>query len=384
MKLVFSKDLVKICPKCGKKFTKEDNFCSQHSDELIELINISDLVKECKACGTKYTENFNYCAKCHYDGPLVYIVKTPKIKEIKTHPNKFYNFRAYSYHYDNIKDLLSQSNIEKLKSFNLSHSQFEDIINNIKDAYKTILNQLINDNDIDINSISTLDKILLFSKSFVKTEYKEGGGDLGHFEFNEIFIDDRATDALQITTLIHELSHFLLAEILEQIISLLLNTDKTEAIEAFVCYTLVNDELNYLIDEYCAHTVEGRFAVLGYQDYGSYKSTLSRFLEVYTEDYIEVANGIGNTFAFYIKDIMTSFINEELRMDIKNEYSKINDVPKYSELNYETNEILKWQQFSKAIQLMLTSHIDDIINNPQNMEKLKMYAVKFKKNNDGE
>ena len=67
-----------------------------------------------------------------------------------------------------------------------------------------------------MDSLSTLEKIILFSKAFVKTEYKEGGGDLGHFEFNEIYIDDRATDALQITTVIHELSHFLLAEILEQ------------------------------------------------------------------------------------------------------------------------------------------------------------------------
>ena len=42
---------------------------------------------------------------------------------------------------------------------------------------------------------------------------------------NEIYIDDRATKALQITTIIHELSHFLLAEILEQIISIILSND---------------------------------------------------------------------------------------------------------------------------------------------------------------
>ena len=234
---------------------------------------------------------------------------------------------------------------------------------------------------IDIDSLKTLDKVLLFSKSFVKTEYKEGGGNLGHFEFNEIYIDDRGTDAIQITTIIHELSHFLLAEILEQVISALLNTNKSDVVEAFVSYTLIKDDFNYLVDEYCAHTVEGRFAVLGYQDYGSYKSILERFLEIYSNDYIDVAKGIGNTFAVYIKDIITSFIDDKLREDIKEEFSKINDTPQYSDLQFETSDIYDWKRFSKAMQLMLTRNIEDFTSNPEDIEKLKMYAVKFRKNN---
>lgn len=341
------------------------------------------MVKFCKACGAKYPEDFNYCIRCHFDEPLVYFVNTPDIKDIKNFPNKYYNFKEYPNKFSEIKDLLSQSNIDKLTDFNLSQLQFNEIITNIKKTSEKIITELIDKYQIDFNSISTLDKILLFSKSFVKTDYKEGGGDLGHFEFNEIYIDDRATDAIQITTIIHELSHFLLAEIFEQIVSEILEAEKTEAIEAFVCYTLINDELNYLVDEYCAHTVEGRFAVLGYQDYGSYKQRLSEFLRCYSEDHIEVANGIGNTFAGYIKYIMESYIDENLRMDIKEEFSKINDVPKYSELTYETSEVFDWRRFSKSIQLMLTSNLNEFINNPQDMEKLRLYSVKFKKNNKG-
>ena len=106
-------------------------------------------------------------------------------------------------------------------------------------------------------------------------------------------------------------------------------------------------------------------------------------MNVYNEDYIEVANGIGNTFACYIKSIMESFIDEPLRNEIKSEYLKINDVPKYNALKYETNEIYEWERFSKAIQLMLTSNIDNLLDNPQDLDKLKKYAVKFKKNNEG-
>jgi len=339
------------------------------------------LVKICSACGAKYPEEYNHCIRCPSDGSLVYFVKTPKIKDIKTNPNNHYNFNEYPNKFSEVKDLLSQPNIDKLTDFNLSQLQFNEIITNIKKTSEKILNELIDKHHINFYSISTLDKIMLFSKSFVKTDYKEGGGNLGHFEFNEIYIDDRASDAIQITTLIHELSHFLLSEILEQVVSEILKTEKTEAVEAFVCYALINNELNYLVDEYCAHTVEGRFALLGYQDYGSYKHRLSEFLQYYSEDHVEVANGIGNTFADYIKSIIEPYIDENLRMDIKKEFSKINDMPKYSELKYETSEVFDWQRFSKSMQLMLTSNLEEFINNPQDMEKLMLYSVKFKKNN---
>jgi len=362
------------------KFTNEDNFCSQH-DELIELVHVNDLVKQCKACGAKYPENYDYCVRCHFDEPLEPITEIIQINNIETHPNRYYDFKQYPNRFDEINELLTQSNINKLTDFNLDESHFTDIIKNIEKTYKEILFNLIDTYNIDFDSITPLEKILLFSKSFVKTEYKEGGGDLGHFEFNEIYIDDRATNALQITTILHELSHFLLAEILEQIVSLLLNTNKTDAVEAFVCYTLVCDDFNYLIDEYCAHTVEGRYAVLGYQDYGSYKSILSNFIKNNNEDYVDVAKSIGNTFAFYIKQIMNSFIDDKLREDIKNEFLKINDSPKYSELQFETTEVFDWERFSKAIKLMLTNNVEDIMNNPYDMDKLKLYAVKFKKNN---
>ena len=383
IKLFYTMDLVKICPKCGMKFTKDDNFCSQHSDDLVKLVSINELVKECKACGAKYPENYNYCVRCDFDEPLINIIEIVDIKDIETFPNKYYNFEKYPNRFDEIKDLFSQSNIDKLTDFNLTEMQFDRIIDNIKNTYQKILFELINKYHIDLNSLNPLDKILLFSKSFVKTEYKEGGGDLGHFEFNEIYIDDRATKAIQITTIIHELSHFILAEILEQIVSFLLNTDKTDAVEAFVCYTLVCDEFNYLVDEYCAHTVEGRFAVYGYQDYGSYKSFLPNFSKEYSEEYIDVAMGIGNTFAKYIKDIMASFIDDNLREEIKEEFTKINDVPKYSDLKLETSEVFDWKNFSKAMRIILTSNIEDLKNNPQDMEKLKLYAVKFREVNQG-
>ena len=84
-----------------------------------------------------------------------------------------------------------------------------------------------------------------------------------------------------------------------------------------------------------------------------------------------------------IKDIFSSFIDDELRENIKEEFTKINDVPKYSELKFETSVVLEWQNFSKAIQLMITSKINDLMENSYDIDRLKEYVVKFKKNNQG-
>ena len=370
-------EYVKICPRCREKYIERFNFCPKHEDG-INLVFISELIKKCSCCGLTYPKNYNYCPKCGGGKPL-----TIDVKLINTHPNKYYGFNDYSNDFEEITILLTENNIHNLKNFNFSQMQFDTIINNIKKTYKTIFDYLIEEYNIDLDTLTTINKILLFSKSFVITDFKEGGGDFGHFEFNEIYIDDRASDALQITTLIHELSHFLLAEILEQIVSELLNTNKTDAVEAFVCYLLVKNNLNALIDEYCAHTVEGRFAPLGYQDYGSYERCLSDCLNEYTEKHIEIANMIGNTFAHYIKNIMSSFIDEKIRDEIKDEFNKINDLPKYSGLKYETDGLLEWEGFSSAIKIMLTGNLDDFKDNPQDMEKLELYAVKFKEVNKG-
>ena len=368
-------EYVKICPRCRKKYLERHNYCSKH-DEKIDLAYISDLIKECVCCGRTYPKNYKYCSHCGCKEPLTF-----DVKKINTCPNKYYGFNDYSNDYEEIAQLLSPNNVDNLVNFNLSQMQFDTIVDNIKKTYKSILNYLIDEYEIDLSAITTVNKILLFSKSFAMTDFKEGGGDLGHYEFNEIYIDDRASDALQITTLIHELSHFLLAEILEQIVSELLNTNKTDAVEAFVCYLLTKNILNALIDEYCAHTVEGRFAPFGHQDYGSYEKYLSQCLNDYAEEHIQVANSIGNTFAIYIKDIMSSFIDERIREEIKQEFNKINDPIKYSGLKYETNARLDWTGFSKAIQIMLTGNLEDYISNPQDMEKLEEYTVKFRQVN---
>ena len=250
----------------------------------------------------------------------------------------------------------------------------------LKILNRHFIKSLIKHYSIDLDSLTPLEKILLMSKSFVKTNYKTGGPQLGYYEFNQIFIDFRQEDALQITTIIHELSHFLVSEILEQVVSKLLNAQKTDVLEGYITY-ISSDIFCDLVDEYCAHTVDGSYSRLGYQDYSSYKEICSKFLEEYGEESIIVVNEIGNTFAKYIKDILNSYIHMDLKRDIKKEFDKINHPPNYNELQYETNKILKWDKFVKALKLIILIDYDDIFKNSDNLNKLESYTNKFRENN---
>ena len=52
----------KECPVCGKIYSSDDNYCSEHS-KLVELVYSNDLVKICPECGRKYPEDHNFCSK---------------------------------------------------------------------------------------------------------------------------------------------------------------------------------------------------------------------------------------------------------------------------------------------------------------------------------
>ncbi len=128
------------------------------------MVHIDELVKVCTDCGAEYPEDYNYCVRCDNDEPLTYINVT-RVKDIKTHPNKFYTFKDYSNKFEEVSQLLSSENIFKLDNFYLEKAQFDDILENIKTTYKEILNCIIEEYHIDFNSLKPLDKILLLKNT---------------------------------------------------------------------------------------------------------------------------------------------------------------------------------------------------------------------------
>ena len=295
--------------------------------------------------------------------------ETSKIKDIEYDYKKE---KIYPNYLNSSEELFSDENIDKIIKCSISYNDYGEILSNIKDESK--LTDIIYKFNINLDELSAKDKILLFSKSYVKTEYKSVGRLLGSYSFNEIKIDDRLSNPLIITSIIHELTHFLLENILKEILMKILNTNDTPLISSYIKIMLEDNDLNYILDEFCAHTVEGRFALYGFQDYSSFNSKLNEISHLYSKEDIDYALVIANTFAYDIKEIFEEFIDEDLREDIKDEFLKLHIQPNFEPLDLEITSKLDNKNFMQAIAILLTSGIGEVLNSG---EKLERYMKKY-------
>ncbi|WP_407413247.1 hypothetical protein [Methanobrevibacter sp.] len=292
--------------------------------------------------------------------------KAPDVRDITiTYPKE----NIYRNYLSNPKDFFTDENIDKIVKCNLSADDYRNILIRIKqDAQMNLINT-IKENHIDFNDLETKDKVLLFSKSFTKTTFKSIGRRLGYYSFGEIKIDDRLPNPLIITSIIHELSHFILEKILKESLMKILDTNDTPLISSYVKILLEDNDLNYLMDEFCAHTVEGRFALYGFQDYSSFNYKLNEISHMYSEDDIDYALIVANTFAYDIKDMLEEFITDNIRQDIKDEFSNSSARPNYEPLDLEIESRLENENFIQAIALILTTGVGEALNNPDKLER---------------
>ena len=322
--------------------------------------------KFCPQCHRKYGEEENFCFDC-----LVKLkqIRHVNVKDIEINPEfavkKTNEFNSF-------KDIFTQDNLDRMEKFKFRVMDFKQIIKAIKMTVLKRLDETIKDNDILLEELTITEKVLLFAKCFVNVGYKSYGAELGYFEFNRICIDDRQLSSLQITTIFHELSHFLLKEIIAQAICEVLDCSKTPEIESIAIFILSYDPVNRLIDEYAAHTVEGRFTLFGYQDYSSYLN-IEKTIDL-PADEIEMIKTIGNSFSVYIKEILESFIDDDMLEDIKEKFRReILDRPNYEYLALENCRLLNNRGLIGAIKMVVC---DGFLVSMDNIETLKQYNEK--------
>lgn len=325
----------KYCPKCHRKFPQEENFCP---DCLIALKTIKDV----------------------------------DVKLLESHPE--FNFTK-SGEFTDFDEIFSRENFERIGGFDFRIRDYNAIIRNIKSSSIQTFDSLIKENEILLDELSITDKVLLYSKSFVEVDYKSYGAELGYFKFNRITIDDRLTGSLQITTLIHEISHFLLNEIVTQILCTVLDCSKNSLMQSIAVFIMSYSPFTRLIDEYAAHTTEGRFTVYGYQDYSSFIQIEKSLDGEMGPDEIEITKSIGNTFAISIKGILESYLDDDMRCEINELFlDEVTESPNYRMLALENCDRLTRDGFLKAIWLVISEGFEMA---SQNIAKLKEYETYF-------
>ena len=293
--------------------------------------------------------------------------------DLEINPNDNYNFSGeFNNHLTDFRDIFTQENQHRLENIHVTSKQYQDILTKIKTTSDDILNKTISENNIDFNSLSILEKILLFTKSFAEVDYKAGGADLGNYAFNKINLDDRLDTANQITTLIHELAHHLLAEIFEQSAMIIFDSDKTTAIEAYVGFSLMCKDPSTLLNEYCAHTVEGRFTPHGYQNYGSFENILQRFDLTRDINIVRMCMMVGNTFCQDLLRIFEAFIDYKLREEIKEQFKKdYNYPPNYQGISLEIKETLDNKALLDFINFILLTGFNEALVNPDGLYEFR-------------
>ena len=283
---------LKTCDICGTLNFKENNYCTHCGNKLIwEHI--------CPICGESNSDFAAHCRKCKSQLNPISI--------------------------DDFDTLFSQFNQNLLKNAEITDEEYNRMLSNI----------FIRADYIDVWGDSTRNKILNLAGIFTECKTKARGYERGYiFLGNGIYYDDRLEDSIQIATIIHELGHYFLFDIIETLLCNVFKVKPSSTIQSFVWYFLMLPEFQ-IMSEYCAHTVEGRFIPYGHQNYGSFNALVENI--GVDEESLESMIKLGNSFANEIIVYLEKYIDEDLRNEIKMQYRKDLTPPTYESILKETD-----------------------------------------------
>jgi hypothetical protein len=233
----------------------------------------------------------------------------------------------------------------------------------ISDAdYNQILSNIFVRADyFDVWGDSIKNKILNLAGIFTECKPKSRGYERGFiFVGNGIYYDDRLEDSVQVATVIHELGHFFLFEIVERLLCNIFKVKSSSTLQCFVWYFLTLPEFK-IMNEYCAHTVEGRFIPYGYQNYGSFNALVENY--GFDEESMDFMIKLGNSFANEIIIYLEKYIDEELRNEIKLQYRKDLVQPTYESIFKETTDSFPLDIKNSLLLKMLYDVLKEVSNN---------------------
>ncbi|WP_407424442.1 double zinc ribbon domain-containing protein [Methanobrevibacter sp.] len=316
---------MKSCDICGTLNFKENSYCIHCGNKLI-------MEHVCPHCGNVNPDIANFCVKCH--------------KQIN--PLSINDFDM----------LFNEYNENLLKNATISNDEYNEILKNI----------FARANYIDLYGNSAKDKILRLAGVFTECRPKSRGYERGFiFLGNCIYYDDRLDDSIQIATVIHELAHYLLFNIIENLLCFIFRVESSTTLQSFVWFFLTLPEFK-IMNEYCAHTVEGRFIPYGHQNYGSFNDLIRQ--DNYDNSSLDDMVVFGNTFSNEIIVYLEKFIDEDLREEIKLQYKKDLRNPSNDSIHIETNDCLSLE-IKNSVLLKLLYDVSKIASLEDAREELE-------------
>lgn len=316
---------MKSCDICGTLNFRENNYCTHCGNKLI-------MEHICPHCGNVNPDIANFCVKCH--------------KQIN--PLSI----------DDFDTLFNEYNENLLENAEITNDEYLDILSNI----------FARADYLDFNANSAKEKVLRLASIFTECRPKSRGYERGFiFLGNCIYYDDRLDDSVQIATIIHELAHYLLFNIIENLLCFIFRVESSTTLQSFVWFFLTLPEFK-IMNEYCAHTVEGRFVPYGHQNYGSFNELIKQ--NDYDKSALEDMIVFGNTFSNEIIVYLEKYIDEDLREEIKLQYRKDLKNPSNDSIHIETKECLPLEMKNRFL-LKLLYDVSKIASSRDAREELE-------------
>lgn len=317
---------MKTCDVCGTRNFKENNYCT-HCGNMLILEHI------CPVCGESNSDTATHCVKC-----------ASQLNPISI---------------DDFDILFNDFNQNLLENSEVRDEDYLELLSNI----------FVRADYIDIWGETTKNKILNLASIFTECKPKSRGYERGFIFLGTcIYYEDRLADSVQIATIIHELAHYFLFNIIENLLCDILKVKPSSVIQSFVWYFLILPEFK-IMSEYCAHTVEGRFIPYGYQNYGSFNSLVENC--GFDEESLGTVIKLGNSFANEIIVYLEKYIDDDLRSEIKLQYRKDLVPPTNESILSETDDCFSINLKNRLLISMLSDVLKEVSKDSEARKELE-------------
>ncbi len=267
-----------------------------------------------------------------------------------------------------LDQLLTRDNLNHIANADFTVDDYQMIL-------KEIYDESVENLTLDKN-ISALENIKRIAYQHVNIYFSEKEISSGYYIYNKIYLNNNLSEAQQIVTIIHELTHHIYAEIFEKWLYKLFNVREKFLVESVVMFMLNNSIENRIADEYLSYIVEGRFTPPECQNYLS-------FLQLLIELNINVEKSksffiFAHEISHDIDDILKPIITDKLKQCIAKQFV-VDDIDKlYQKLTFDYRDE-RFDEVEKVefMQEMLYFIFDYFINGEGNINDLEHYIQGF-------